>query len=86
MASRGEIPGAAKIGATWSFNIVMLDAFVNQKERETCQNRLRHRRVVSGAVTPSMPAYRPAALTSNGHYEQTIRRLRQRAARQSAAE
>jgi hypothetical protein len=40
MAVAGEIPGAAKFRGVWSFDIALLDSFVSDKERETCQNSL----------------------------------------------
>ena len=41
MAVAGEIPGAAKFRGVWSFDIALLDSFVSDKERETCQNSLK---------------------------------------------
>jgi hypothetical protein len=83
MAARGEIPGAAKFGAIWTFSIVKLDEYVSQKEREAWQNSARHRQVVSGGTASSMGGYKPAAKTSNGRYELTIQKLRQVAVRRS---
>jgi hypothetical protein len=74
MAARGEIPGAAKIRGTWSFDIASLEALVAEKEREICQNSVKPHRVVSGARASSTAAYRPAAQTSSGHYALTITR------------
>jgi hypothetical protein len=82
MAGRGEIPGAAKIGGTWTFNLDRLRDYVTSKEREIWQSA-RPQRAVSGATTSSMVGYKPAAKISNGHYEQTIQQLRKLAARQS---
>ena len=53
LAAAGGIPGAAKIGGTWTFDVAMLDAFVSEKERETCQNGLKHQRAVTGGRVPS---------------------------------
>jgi hypothetical protein len=85
MAARGEIPGAAKMRGVWSFDIALLDAFVSDKERQTWQSASHARplRDVSGGTVSSMGAYRPQAATSNGHYGQTIQRLRQAAARRN---
>jgi len=82
MAGRGELPGAAKIGGTWTFNLDILRTFVSSKEQEVWQS-VRPQRAVSGATTSSMGGYKPAAKISNGHYEQTIQQLRKLAARQS---
>jgi len=85
MAARGEIPGAAKLRGVWSFDIQLLDAFVAEKERQTCLNATHARPLpaASGEMAFSMAGYKPAAKTSNGHYEQTIQRLRQAAERRN---
>ena len=49
MASRGKIPGAAKIEGTWTFNLEALRTFVSSKERELLQDA-KHQRVVSGGA------------------------------------
>jgi len=85
LASSGQLPGAAKIGGAWTFNLVKLRAYVDFKEREACQNA-RPQRAVSGAVKRSGGAFKPAAVTSSGHYAQTIQRLRQAADRRNAAD
>lgn len=36
MAQRGEIPGAAKLGSTWTFDRAKLTRWIRNKERE-CQ-------------------------------------------------
>ena len=36
MAARGELPGAAKLGKRWTFNLEALRQFVKEKEREAC--------------------------------------------------
>ena len=33
MAARGELPGAAKIGRRWTFNLAALRAYVEEQER-----------------------------------------------------
>ena len=38
LAARGEIPGAAKIGGRWTFDIEKLRRLVRQRERETWQS------------------------------------------------
>jgi hypothetical protein len=85
LAAKGKIPGAAKIGGTYTFNLELLDTYVSSKEQELCQSA-RRRQVVSGGTGYSTVGYKPAAKTSNGHYAQTIQRLREVAARPSATE
>src|SRR4051794_20029334 len=83
MAAAGEIPGAAKFRGVWSFDIALLDAFIAEKERETCQNSLKPRRAAIGGTAFSMAGFKsPAAQTSDGHYAQTIQKLRLAAGRQ----
>ena len=38
MAARGELPGAAKIGRIWTFDVARLRGFVEDKEAE-CLNQ-----------------------------------------------
>lgn len=85
MATAGEIPGAAKFRGTWTFDVALLDAFVSEKERETCQNSRRPQGVVTGGTAFSMAAFNfPTARTIDGHYKQTIQKLRETAAKKSA--
>ncbi len=37
MSARGEIPGAAKLGGTWTYDIRKLRQWVKEKETETCR-------------------------------------------------
>ena len=39
LALRAELPGAAKIGRRWTFNLVRLREYVKQKEMESCRRR-----------------------------------------------
>jgi hypothetical protein len=82
MAAKGKIPGAAKIEGTWTFNLDLLRNYVSSKEQEAWQ-RARPQRAVSGGRASSTVGFKPAAKTSNGHYEQTIQKLLQAAGRQS---
>ncbi|MDA9521673.1 hypothetical protein XI06_15315 [Bradyrhizobium sp. CCBAU 11434] len=86
MAQRGEIPGAAKPRGIWTFDLALLQDYQRACEEAACQRArdLKPRRAVSGVVTSSMAASRSAARTSNGHYGQTIQKLRQLAAARSA--
>jgi len=85
MAAAGEIPGAAKFRGTWTFDVALLDAFVSEKERETCQNSRRPQRDVTGGTAFSMAGFSfQTARTTDGHYKQTIQKLRENAAKRSA--
>lgn len=85
MALAGQIPGAAKLRGCWTFDLVKLEQFNRDAEATVCQNAKRLR-VVSGATGSSTGVFRPAAATSNGHYGQTIQRLREVAARRNEPE
>lgn len=86
MAAGGEIPGAAKFRGVWSFDIALLDLFIAEKEREACQNSLKPRRAVIGGTASSTAAFSyPVAVTTDGHYRRTIQKLRESAAKRSAA-
>ena len=76
MADRGEIPGAAKYGGLWTFDIVLLDAFVSEKERETWQNGQKPLRDATGGKARSGVVVRPGVGTTDGHFAQTIQKLR----------
>ena len=86
MAAAGDIPGAAKIGDTWTFDVVMLDAFVSEKERETCQNSRRPRRAVTGGKVSFGAGFKPGAATTAGHFAQTIQKLRATVVKSSGTE
>ncbi|BAL75964.1 hypothetical protein S23_27520 [Bradyrhizobium cosmicum] len=86
MAQRGEIPGAAKPRGVWTFDLALLEDYQRRCEETACQRAadLRPRPAVSGVVTSSTAASRSVARTSNGHYGQTIQKLRALAAARSA--
>lgn len=87
MAAAGEIPGAAKFRSNWTFDVALLDAFVSEKERETCQNSRRPQGVATGGTAFSMAGFSfPTAKTTDGHYKQTIQKMRENAAKRSAVE
>lgn len=84
-AQAGNIPGAAKMFGTWTFDVALLRAFVAQREREACQSSARPRGAVTGAKASSGVEFKPAGRTSVGHYGQTIQKLRNAAARANGA-
>ena len=77
LAARGEIPGAAKIGGRWTFDIEKLRRLVRQRERETWQSG-RRRPDATGAAVPSGRELRFAGAKSDGRFTQVTRRLRGR--------
>ena len=77
MAQRGEIPGAAKFGRRWTFDVAKLRAMIADREQETWQRSYERRRpVVTGAATRSGVVSASRAVSSAGRFTQTIRRLR----------
>jgi excisionase family DNA binding protein len=74
MAQRGDIPGAARFGRRWSFNLEKLRGYVRQKARETWQGK--HRPVVTGATPSSEHRSRLKVGASDGRLTQTIQNLR----------
>lgn len=84
LAAAGKIPGAAKISGTWSFDIDLLDALVSERMKACQVASARRQRVATGGTAFSMAGFSvPAAKTSDGHYAQTIQRLRNVAARRN---
>jgi hypothetical protein len=76
MSARGEIPGAAKFGSIWTFNLAKLRDFVEQMEERQWQNVQRRHRDVTGARIPSGAALGKMAATSGGHLKLMTQKLR----------
>ena len=77
LAARGEIPGAAKLGRRWTFDLEKLRRLLKQKERETWQHANRQPDVSGGAKLFG-GGFRFAGENSDGRFTQVIRRLRGR--------
>ena len=77
IAARGEIPGAAKIGGRWTFDIEKLRRLVRQRERETWQNG-RRQPDATGAAIPCGRGLKFVGAKSDGRFAQVTRRLRGR--------
>jgi hypothetical protein len=87
LAQRGEIPGAAKFGRRWTFDVVKLRAMIADKEREIWQRSYERRRpVVTGAATRFGVVSASKAASSAGRFTQTIRRLRGKDSRPAQTE
>jgi excisionase family DNA binding protein len=78
LAARGEIPGAAKLGRRWTFDLEKLRRLVRQKERETWQHANRQPDVSGGAKLFGAGS-RFAGENLDGRFTQVTRRLRGRA-------
>ena len=80
LAARGDLPGAAKFGRVWTFDLARLRRHVKDKEKETWRTgNLRPDAI--GAATPSGAGLRSMGATSDGRFTRATRRLRERAAR-----
>lgn len=73
MASRGDLPGAAKIGSLWTFDKNKLQEYVTQKENECLKIKTKISYAGTGNIT-SEPMLR--ANSSRGRYEQAMSKLR----------
>ena len=70
MAARGEIPGAAKFGSIWTFDIAMLRSYVkDQEEREWPRDVQKRRLAVTGARIPCGGAFARITATTDGVLE-----------------
>jgi hypothetical protein len=77
LAARGEIPGAAKLGRRWTFDLEKLRRLVRQRERETWQSG-KHRPDVFGGAIPSTVASGSMGGLSGGRLTQMIQLSRKR--------
>jgi hypothetical protein len=80
LAARGQIPGAAKFGRRWTFDLEKLRRHVKQKERGQWQNAKRRLDAI-GAAIPFGAASVTAAATLDGRFTRVTRRLRGNGAR-----
>ena len=74
MAARGEIPGAAKLGHLWTFNVAQLRRYVTERQRQ-CSNGKRQRDAF-GVVVPFGVASISTAARSEDRFKQATRKLR----------
>lgn len=81
-ALRGEIPGAAKMGKCWTFDVVKLRRWVQEREEEACRNA-RPRQTRTGEGASSGAGSRSRARRSAGAYEQAMKKLLSARSRQS---
>jgi Helix-turn-helix domain len=84
MAQRGEIPGAAKLGRQWTFDLAKLRRFVEQQEQEAaCRGSAKPRPDATGATGFSTASFKSGGDKSGGRLGQMIRQLQKRVDRQS---
>jgi len=84
MSQRGEIPGAAKIGRQWTYDLAKLERHIEQLEKETaCQGGARRQPDVTGAVIPSGAVLKFADGSSDGRLRQMIQQSQKRVAKQA---
>src|SRR3954451_8890051 len=51
LAARGELPGAAKIGGRWTFDLAKLRAYVREREQACHRRGTEHRRRIARTST-----------------------------------
>lgn len=56
MAARGEVPGAAKLGRLWTFDVERLRTWLEAKERATSIRGAAYGMAVSPLLAPSIAA------------------------------
>jgi excisionase family DNA binding protein len=83
MAQRGDIPGTAKLGRQWTFDLAKLRRFVEQQGKETaCRSSAKPRPDATGAAKFYGVALRSAGGSSGGRLKQMIRQSQKRVAKQ----
>ena len=81
MSARGEIPGAAKLGRQWTYDLAKLRRFVEQRE-QACQNE-KPRPDATGATKSFGAKSRLKGSASGGRLGQMIQQSQKRAARRA---
>jgi Helix-turn-helix domain len=86
MSQRGEIPGAAKLGRQWTYDLAKLRRFVEQQEQACQQGSAKPRPAAIGAGKLSTAARGPAASWCGGRLKQMIQQSQRRVAKQAKRE
>jgi hypothetical protein len=87
MSQRGEIPGAAKLGRQWTYDLAKLRRFVEQQEQVTaCQKGAKPRPDATGAAKFSGAALRATGSASGGRLKRMIQQSQERAGRREKRE
>jgi hypothetical protein len=87
MSQRGEIPGAAKLGRQWTYDLAKLRRYVKQQEKETaCQKGARPRPDATGGGIPSGAALRSVGSASGGRLRRMIQQSQKRVGKQAKTE
>jgi ribosomal protein S14 len=85
MAARGELPGAAKLGRVWTFDLAKLRRHVTMKERQAWQDG-KQRPDATGGGIPSGVALRSGADSSAGRLTRMIQASQKRVAKLAKTE
>ena len=87
MAQRGEIPGAAKLGRQWTYDLAKLRRFVEQQEKVTaCQRSAKPRPDAIGAAEFYGRKFRSAGGASGGRLRQMIQHSQRRVGKRAKRE
>jgi excisionase family DNA binding protein len=76
LASKGELPGAAKIGKRWTFDEAKLRSWVREREATTSCLSGKRRKTATGGVKSSGVGSRLPVRNTDGAYEQRMQQLR----------
>jgi hypothetical protein len=76
LAATGKIPGAAKIGRVWTFNLYRLRRWIRQLEAESCKKENAPRGMPTGAARSCGAGSWSEDKSSSGAYERTMQLLR----------
>jgi hypothetical protein len=81
MSQRGKIPGAAKLGRQWTYDLAKLRGFVEQQEQAiTCENE-KPRPGATGGAIPCGAALGSGGGSSGGRLKQMIQQSQKRVAK-----
>jgi hypothetical protein len=83
MAQRGGIPGAAKLGRQWTFDLAKLRRFVDQQEKIACQESVKRPPDATGAAIFSGHKFDGVGVSSAGRLKQMIQQSQKRVAKQA---
>jgi hypothetical protein len=86
MSARGEIPGAAKLGRQWTYDLPKLRQFIDQQEKITCQGSAKRPPDAIGAAISSGRKLEGVGAFSAGRLRQMIQQSQKRVTKRAKRE
>ena len=83
MSVHGDIPGAAKLGRLWTYDLAKLRQFIDQQEKITCQGSAKRPPDATGAAISSGRKLEGVGVSSAGRLRQMIQQSQKRVAKQA---